>query len=95
MHGNRTTPLRFASEWEAEAAIDEFIADTLKATARGDMSEGYRRSDYRAVPLAGLLQALPADAVCRSTWPGHEMYFQEKGLRRNRVQDWLLATDMG
>ena len=48
-HGNRTIPLRFTSKREAEAGIDEFIADTKAAADRGDMSE-YRREDLRAVP---------------------------------------------
>ena len=43
-------PLRFDTEAEAEAEINEFIADTKSAVERGDMALGHSRADFRVVP---------------------------------------------
>lgn len=43
-------PQRFASEADAQAAIDELIKDTKEAVSLGHMEASYDRSDYRTVP---------------------------------------------
>lgn len=43
-------PQRFASEADAQAAIDELIKDTEEAVRLGHMEASYDRADYRAVP---------------------------------------------
>ena len=43
------SPLLFASQAEAEQAIDLFIADTEAEAAAGNLLEAYTRDDYRAV----------------------------------------------
>ena len=40
-------PLRFPTEAEAQAAIDEFMRDVEDAVKTGDMAGGYDREDYR------------------------------------------------
>ena len=42
-------PDRFATKKQADAAIDEFIADTASAHADRLLADAYRRRDYRAV----------------------------------------------
>lgn len=43
-------PMRFASEKEAQAEIDDLIKDTKEAFEAGDMDEAYDPDDYRIVP---------------------------------------------
>ncbi len=42
-------PALFATRAEAEAAINEFLADTDDAVADGDMAFGYSRDDFQVV----------------------------------------------
>ena len=42
-------PDRFETKKAAEAAIDEFIADTVAASRAGLLAGAYLRRDYRAV----------------------------------------------
>jgi hypothetical protein len=42
---------RFDTEEEANAEIDEFIADVRAAHLRGDIDSEYNREDYRAVRI--------------------------------------------
>lgn len=49
--GGDTTPARFATLEEADAAINEFIRDTDNAFSQGFLVDPYFRSDYRAVPV--------------------------------------------
>ena len=46
-------PARFPTRAAACAAIDEFIEDTRAEHAAGNLSDAYRRRDYRAVKAGG------------------------------------------
>ena len=48
-YGSGVYPWRFDTKAEAEAAIDDLIADVANAVANGDMAEEYDRADYRVV----------------------------------------------
>ena len=43
------SPLLFATQAEAEQAIDDFIAETEAEAAAGNLAEAYSREDFRAV----------------------------------------------
>ena len=47
----RASPSRFPSQGVAEAAIDEFIAETKEAAEVGGLEEMYDRKDFRAVEV--------------------------------------------
>lgn len=58
-----SSSMLFDTEAEANAEIDEFIADTKEAYRRGDMDSEYNREDYRAVMVEVEGEPLPL-------WPG-------------------------
>lgn len=44
-------PITYATEQDARAALDEYLADQAEAVRCGEMLETYARSDFRVVPI--------------------------------------------